>query len=253
MNFKVLSEKYQLILENQENQSNDFEFYFWKIYPSSNYEINPNDLRKYWTDYFNSPEMKELNPKMSQDLIDQCIEDHIAKGVKGPSNQSPTQIEAFNHMTFNQLFNGSAYKWVHGADETSQWKMYKKLGGKYRRDRFVEYITNNKVVAINDWEDYDGTPEIFASRNYKALITTIYNFYNPKLRNKEVYIKYEDEPRMTEELYRTDITFLKIVPHRGDSPFRSLFDVLPPEEQKRFTGDDSGDADSWKSGDDNDK
>jgi len=249
MNIRGLSEKYQLILENQENQSNEFEFFFWKIYPPNSYDINPNDLRKYWTNYFNSPEMKKLNPKLSQDQIDQSIEDHI----ESTTNQRPTEIEAFNHMTFNQLFNGGAYKWVAGADETSQWKLYKELGGKYRRDRFVEYITNYKVVTINDWEDYDGTPDIFASRNYKALITTIYNFYNPKLRNKEVYIKYEDEPRMPEELYKTDITFLKIVPHRGDSPFRNIVDELPPGEQKRFTGDDSGDADSWKSDDDNDK
>jgi len=235
----------EILMENQENQSNNFEFFFWKVYPPSSYEIDLKDLKKYWTDYWNQPGPGAA----SQASRNQSIEYHI----KNSANQKPTQIDAFNHMTFNQLFNNDAYKWVACADKTSQWKLYKEMGGKYRRDRFIEYITNNKVVAINDWEDYDGTPDIFASRNYKALITTIYNFYNPKLRNKEVYIQYQDEPRMPEQLYRTDIAFSKIAPHRGDSPFRNILDELPPEEQKRFTGDNSGDADSWKSNDDNDK
>ena len=226
----------EILMENQGVQSNNFEFFFWKIYHSADdgIERTPDDIKKYWTDYFNSPAMKNLNPGRSQDLIDRDVNN----AIESSTNPDPTQITAFNHMTFNKLFNDSAYKWVAGVDETSQWKMYKTMGGKYRRDRFIEYITNNKVVRIDDWEDYDGTPDIFASRNYKALITTIYNFYNPKLRNKEVYIQYEDEPRMPEELYRTDITFLKIVPHRGDTPFRNILDELPPGEQKRFTGDD---------------
>lgn len=239
----------EILMENQEDQSNNFEFFFWKVYPPNSYEIDLKDLRKYWTDYWNQPGPDQPGPDAaSQASTNQSIEHHIAVST----NQLPTEIDAFNHMTFNQLFNDGAYKCVACADKTSQWKIYKEMGGKYRRDQFVKYITNNKVVVVNDWEDYEGTPDIFASRNYKALITTIYNFYNPKLRNKEVYIKYQDEPKMPEKLYRTDIAFSKIMPHRGDSPFRNILDELPPEEQKRFTGDDSGDADSWRS-DDNDK
>ena len=96
----------EILMEDQEVQSNNFEFFFWKIYHSADdgIERTPDDIKKYWTDYFNGPAMKNLNPGRSQDLIDRDVNN----AIESSTNPDPTQITAFNHMTFNKLFNDSA-------------------------------------------------------------------------------------------------------------------------------------------------
>ena len=181
-------------------------------------------------------------------------------------------ILAYNNMTFKELI-GTPIEHPGTDDPDSEWynmtpwKLYQVEGGKMSPNAFITGINNNRVVILPDeWVDFDGEAHVFASKNYKALITAIYNFYKPgntqkiipssneyrktqKVEidpKKSIFIRYKDDPEKAGTEYITNITFSNIRPYHGDTQYPTLADFLPRND------DDDDEGDSWKRADDDD-